>query len=200
VVLDIFNLTLQIFSPAGKLLRMIQLPPPNSNCERGFQRLAVDHQGNYLLAEQCGERIDRFSPRGKLLAAYSGSLHRQVEGPVPVSVDAAGNIYIGEITRIVKLSPKGRRLATWGHAGYLGPGAFLVVAGIAVDAAGDIYVADAGNSRIHELSPSGKPLRAWGILGSLPGQFARPESVFVNGRGVVYVADTRNSRIQRLSP
>ena len=72
--------------------------------------------------------------------------------------------------------------------------------GVAVDVAGTIYVADAGNHRVVKLSPEGRQVAAWGSQGTAPGQFDAPSGIAVDGAGYVYVADTFNQRIQKLTP
>jgi serine/threonine protein kinase/DNA-binding beta-propeller fold protein YncE/class 3 adenylate cyclase len=80
------------------------------------------------------------------------------------------------------------------------PGRFQNPDGVAVDARGNLYVADQLTNRIQKLSPAGLPLAEWGGLGSGPGQFAGPAGVAVDRQGDIYVADTGNNRIQKLSP
>ena len=69
-------------------------------------------------------------------------------------------------------------------------------AGIAIDASGNVYVADTGNHRIQRFTKLGAPLGAWGALGSAEGQFSGPAGIAIGANGAVYVADTRNHRIQ----
>ena len=95
-------------------------------------------------------------------------------------------------------APDHQTLATWQ---ILGEGAQLrSPMGVAVDVAGNIYVADAGNHRVVKLSPEGRQVAAWGSQGTAPGQFDDPSGIAVDGAGYVYVADTFNHRIQKLTP
>jgi DNA-binding beta-propeller fold protein YncE len=80
------------------------------------------------------------------------------------------------------------------------PGRFSLPGGLAVNVQGDIFVADSGNNRIQELSPSGAVLAVWGKRGKLPGRFNEPLGVAVDARGNVYVADRGNKRVQKFSP
>ncbi|HNP69820.1 MAG TPA: TIGR03663 family protein [Kouleothrix sp.] len=70
--------------------------------------------------------------------------------------------------------------------------------GIAVDAQGNIYVADTANHRIQAFDAQGKPKFAVGSVGNGPGQFNEPRGVAVDAQGNIYVADTWNARVVKL--
>ncbi len=72
--------------------------------------------------------------------------------------------------------------------------------GIAVDLHGDVYVADTGNNRIQEFSPTGRFMRPIGREGTGPGELIKPSGVAVDRQGNVYVADYHNNRIEKFSP
>ena len=78
-------------------------------------------------------------------------------------------------------------------------GQFQGSTSIAVDAAGNLYVADQGNGRARKLSDTGQILLGWGEAGTGPGQFQLPSALEVGPDGRVYVADQRNNRIQVFS-
>lgn len=67
---------------------------------------------------------------------------------------------------------------------------------IALDAQGNIYVADTFNHRVQVLDPNGRFLRQFGREGTLQGQFKEPWGIAVARNGDIYVADTWNHRIQ----
>jgi DNA-binding beta-propeller fold protein YncE len=67
---------------------------------------------------------------------------------------------------------------------------------VAVDASGNIYVADNFNHRIQKFTSSSDFITKWDTLGSVDGQFDRPEGVAIDTSGNVYVTDTFNHRIQ----
>ncbi len=71
---------------------------------------------------------------------------------------------------------------------------------LAVDAAGNVYVVDAGNSRIQKFSSAGAFITKWGSHGSGDGQFNSPRGIAVDAAGNVYVTDMANNRIQKFSP
>jgi sugar lactone lactonase YvrE len=70
--------------------------------------------------------------------------------------------------------------------------------GIAVDAQGNLYVADTGNQRIEVFDAQGVPKFAVGSLGSGAGQFNEPRGLAVDAQGNIYVADTWNARVVKL--
>src|SRR5438552_8179000 len=69
--------------------------------------------------------------------------------------------------------PCGAFVTKWGSAGS-GNGQFNAPWGVAVDAAGNVYVADTGNNRIQKFTGTGGFLTAWGSAGSGNGQFNVP--------------------------
>lgn len=135
--------------------------------------------------------------------------------PYGVALDAAGNIYIadaGDNNRIRKLTPGGATSTlAGGKEGFAdGPGAqamFNTPSGIAIDALGNLYVADTGNNAIRKVAPDGtvNTLAGSGVAGTADGkgreaQFNGPVGVAVGDDGVVYVADTYNDAIRRIAP
>jgi len=95
---------------------------------------------------------------------------------------------------------KGKRevsaLQMWGSQGKSN-GQFQDPRGIAVDEAGNVYVADSGNHRIQVFDSSGGFLTQWGSQGMETGQFQDPWGIAVDQADNVYVADTWNHRVQK---
>jgi DNA-binding beta-propeller fold protein YncE len=89
--------------------------------------------------------------------------------PTDVAWDRAGNIYIadgiGANNRVVKLDKDGRFIKHWGATGS-GPGQFNGVKALAVDAQGNVYVADAGNKRIQVFDAEGGFKSEFGNVGT----------------------------------
>ena len=78
---------------------------------------------------------------------------------------------------------------------------FNRVTNVALDSAGDLYVADGyGNARVHKFSADGEHLFSWGEPGSGPGEFRLPHAIAIDEDDRVLVADRENSRIQVFSP
>lgn len=84
----------------------------------------------------------------------------------------------------------------WGTYG-TGDGEFHYPFKIVMNAAGDVYVSDAGNRRIEKFDSDGNYLTKWGEQGTALGQFDNPCGVAVDSAGNVYVADNLNHRIQK---
>jgi streptogramin lyase len=94
-------------------------------------------------------------------------------------------------------------LGAWGTVGS-GPGQFALPDGIAVDNAGNVWVADRDNNRIQKFTADGRylPFPAFRHQGpsSVPGRFTYPYKAVPDALGNIYVADTHNHRIQEFSP
>ncbi len=80
-----------------------------------------------------------------------------------------------------------------------GNGQFNAPWGVAVDSAGNMYVADTNNNRIQKFNSSGVYVSQFGSAGSGNGQFGRPMGVAVDSSGNIYVADSDNNRIQKFN-
>ena len=159
--------------------------------------IAVDRNGNFLVADTNNGRIEKFSPTGIFLdiIGTKGSGQGQLSAPNDVAVDHDGNIYVTDAGnhRVQKLSADGKLIAEWKGPG---PG-FYGPRRIAIGADNSIYVVDQGHTRVVKFAPNGEVLTVWGTKGSGDGQFDDPASVAVDPTGnKVYVADPRNKRIQ----
>ena len=109
--------------------------------------------------------------------------------PSDVTWDRAGNIYVadgfGANNRVAKFDKNGDFLKTWGKTGS-GPGEFKGIRGIASDAAGNIYVADAGNNRIQVFDGEGTVKSQITNIGS-------PQAICVSGGATQYLYSSNSN-------
>ena len=135
--------------------------------------------------------------------------------PFGVAAAADGTLYVadaGDAQRIRRIAPDGTVSTLAGsEAGYAdGPGAiarFDTPSGVAVDAAGNVYVADTANNAIRRVSPDGivSTLAGGGAAGFADGsgsnaRFNGPVGLAVDASGRLIVADTYNDRIRVVEP
>jgi sugar lactone lactonase YvrE len=136
--------------------------------------------------------------------------------PIAVAVDSQGTVYVGDTgnNQIRKVAPDGTTTTLAGDGGFgyfdgtggvAGTTQFGSPAGVAVDANGNVYVADRGNSRIRVVAPDGTTttLAGNGDAGWADGvganaAFAAAAGVALNPRGELLVADTYNMRIRKV--
>ena len=81
-----------------------------------------------------------------------------------------------------------------------GRGQFDSPRGIAIDAAGNIFVADTGNGRIEKFLPNGTFLRTIGVKGTGYGQLGEPNGIAIDQVGDIYAADASKHCIEKLAP
>lgn len=173
----------------GKGIRWGQFDSPTG--------IAVDGNGNVLVADTNNGRIEKFSATGAFLGILGtkGTGHGQLRNPSGIAVDRMGNIYVADAFNhwVQKLAPEGTFIAEWKgpEPGFYGPRR------IAIGPDDSIHVVDQGHNRIAKFSSNGEVLATWGSKGTGDGQFDDPTSVAVDAAtNKVYVADPRNKRIQ----
>ena len=111
-----------------------------------------------------------------------------------VTVSPRGDVYVSYLGfGIQKYTSEGRFVTQWGSRGS-GDGQFESALGMAVDAAGTVYVADHLNERIQKFTPEGKFLAKWRLPG---GPMPQPWDVAVSNDGIVYVPRSDQTIIQK---
>lgn len=157
-----------------------------------------------------------------LFELSQGAGKGQFSLPRGIAQDAAGNFYVVDTGnfRIEKFDPTGKWLLSFGNGKGDGDGQFNPIndtgtgtgpGGIAVDKAGNIYVADTWNHRIQKFDPTGKFLTKWGSFISLAdpassgdaardSKFYGPRGIAIGPDGNVFVTDTGNKRVSVFDP
>jgi hypothetical protein len=101
--------------------------------------------------------LQKRSAAGRLLAEVP------IEGGANLAVAGDGSLIagVGAPTALLKFDARLRARAI-ARIGGCGPSSFDLIAGVAADAQGNLYVGDTLHNNVHKLSPSGKPLALWG--------------------------------------
>jgi sugar lactone lactonase YvrE len=182
--------------------------------------VAVDVAGNLFISDTDNARVRKVSPAGMITTvAGNGTIGSSGDGgpatsaqlyPTGVAVDAAGNLFIADNSgsRIRKVSPDG--IITTVAGGGIGIGsnadggpatsAQLTPVGVAVDAAGNLFIAEGGS--IRKVSPAGiiTTIAGTDIGGSGLFHIAFPSGVTVDAAGNLFFSDGGNHRVFKVSP
>jgi len=186
--------------------------------------VAIDAAGNLYVTDNGNCTIRKITPDGVVttlagLAQVKGSADgigsaARFSGPVGISIDAAGDLYVTDVGNytVRMITPVGLVTTLAGLAGTLGnadgtssTARFNIPVGITVDAAGNLYVADEGNHTIRKITPTSMVTTIAGLAGSTGStdgtgsmaQFNDPFGIAVDATGTVFVADTDNNVIRK---
>ena len=192
--------------------------------------LAVDSSGNLYIADSLNRRIRKVASGGSISTfagngtfSYSGdggpAGKAQLNTPQGVAADSSGNLYIADTLNNVvrKVSPNGTisNYAGNGGAGSSGDGSAATSAqlngpqGLALDAAGNLFIADTLNAKVRKVSSASGVITT--VAGSgTPGfggdggaaasaQLNLPSGVAVDANNNLYIADFGNSRVRMVS-
>ena len=191
--------------------------------------VAADATGAIYIADTGNHRVVRLTPAGTLVTvAGNGSpgsagdngraALAQLNAPAAIAFDPRGNLYIADTFNhlIRKVTPAGfiTTVAGNGAAGFSGDGGpatsatLNFPAGVAVDSAGVIYIADTWNHRIRMVDSDGKihtvagsAIQGYGGDGApaLQAELDFPAGIVVDAQGVIYFCDSFNNRVRKLT-
>lgn len=247
LVADAGNQTIRRIAPDGKVTTVAGTAGAYAGADgvgaeaRFFSPLGVacDAHGNVFVADTGNATIRKIDSHGRVttLAGAAGQ-HGSADGPgvsarfdtpYAVAVDARGSVFATDhfSGTIRKIDPDGRvttlagQALAWDHVDGPGDAArFYFPAGIAIDASGTLWVADAWNQSIRKVTPDGVVSTVAGPDGSSvsavcqaypveagrsdgcakSARFSSPEGVAVGPDGSLYVADTQNHALRVAPP
>ena len=181
-----------VCSPSGEKLRSFGT---NGSGQGEFDwpsGVAVDGEGNILVADTLNNRIQKFTAEGQFL---TGSEPLQFRGPTDIVFNTINNkVYVVDNICIQVLNSDLTFSSAFGERGNR-KGRLCCPWGIACDSTGKVYVADTGNHHIQVFTAEGKFIRMFGGRGQGRGELARPHYVTVDISGMVYVSEVYNHRV-----
>ena len=193
--------------------------------------IVFDSQGNLYFAETNNHVIREVTPAGGLttvagtgVQGFSGdgglATSAELDSPAGLALDSAGNFYIADThnQRIRKITLAAGLIATvagTGVAGFAGDGGPAAAAlldhptALALDSAGNLYIADTGNQRIRKLTAATGAITTVagdGVEGfsgdngpATAASIDSPAGIALDSAGNLYLADTHNQRIRRVA-
>lgn len=195
--------------------------------------LAIDGAGNVYVADYYNYAIRKIAPDGSV-TTLAGSVGEpgsadgagnaaRFDKPMAVAADASGTLFIADSGNhtVRRVAPDGAVTTLAGRPGEPGSAdgsgreaRFRSPSGVAVDCAGNVYVADTGNHVVRKISTAGPvttlagkaELKSGAMVGGFAdgkgaaAKFRAPRGVAVDGAGNVYVADTDNAVVRKVLP
>ncbi len=191
--------------------------------------LVFDGSGNLYVVDTGNHRVRKVASgvittiTGTGVGGFSGdgglAAGAELNNPAGIAIDGGGNLYVADRKnhRIRKIDPSGiiTTVAGTGTGAYGGDGGLATEAqldipeGVAVDAAGNLYIADRYNNRIRKVDAHGVITTIAGDGSSWAGgdggpatdaSLSAPSGLVFDAAGNLYIADRRNNRVRRIDP
>jgi YD repeat-containing protein len=193
--------------------------------------VAADSAGNVYIGDTSDATVDRVTPAGQI-SVWAGVLgdgglptpgpatSSELDVPYGIGADSAGDVYIADDSGnhvVEKVTPSGQLSVVAGIAGRYGPptagpatsSLLYQPTDVAVDSAGDFYIADAANNCVEKVTASGQLSVVAGICGNVgqptPGPATSsllntPMYLAVDSAGDLYISDTGNNLVEKVTP
>ncbi|MEI7592532.1 MAG: NHL repeat-containing protein [Actinomycetes bacterium] len=191
--------------------------------------VALDGPGNLYIADSKNHRIRKVSKHNGSISTYAGTTFGrsgdggpatrcQLFNPQGIAVDWSGNLFIADtnnhqVRRVLARRGTISTVAGSGVAGFSGDGGYARSAelhcpfSVAIDAPGNLYIADTDNQRVRRVLAMGERIstvagnRQPGSssigLAPLGGALSNPYGVAIDESGHLYISDTQNHRVTR---
>ncbi|MEP6610313.1 MAG: hypothetical protein ABJA76_00460 [Mucilaginibacter sp.] len=179
--------------------------------------VAVDGSGNIYVADYGNNLIRKITASGVVStlagsgnqgSINAGGVLASFNQPTGIAVDAGGNVFVGDAGNeiIRKITPDGSTTTFAGSDstgttdGPAATASFFHPEGITLDAAGNIYVADAGNNLIRKVSGGNVSTIAGNKFGATPDNtFSNPTGVAIDAGGNIYTANFLANNILKIN-
>ncbi|WP_182607278.1 NHL repeat-containing protein [Streptomyces alkaliphilus] len=175
--------------------------------------VVVARDGTLFVAENSGHRVRKVTPDGRMFTVAGNgtegdegdngpAAQAQLRGPWALALDAEGNVYVSEKSRVRKVTPDGK--ITTVVADMKWP------RGLACDSSGNLYIAEYGRHRVRKVTPDGKMTTVAGTTdhGGFNGDednaagasLYEPTGLCLDEIGNLYIVDHGNHRVRKVAP
>jgi sugar lactone lactonase YvrE len=234
-VADTLSNTIRKITAAGVVTTFAGLAPQDGSTDGTGSNarflspiaVAVDGSGNVYVADSGNGTVRKITATG-VVTTFAGSsrtsgsadgtgANARFNSISGIAADSAGYVYVADTNNhtIRKITPLGAVSTLAGLAGAKGSSdgvgnkaRFNGPTALALDSAGNLYVADTGNNTIRRVSPTGAVSTLAGLAGNSgsadgtgnAARFDQPYGLAVDSAGTVYVSDTTNNTVRKGVP
>lgn len=184
------------FDPEGRVTMVLGRKNISGETPKLFNRptdTAFAPNGDIYVSDgYVNSRVVRFDREGRYISTWGHKGVKEGEFNLPhaIVVDRNGLVYVADRSnsRIQIFDADGKFVTQWTHLG--------APYGMALTAAGELYICDGYANRILKVNLKGEVLGAYGVPGHMPGQMSGVHQIAVGPDGSIYVADLLNWRVQ----